>query len=130
MRYRVLGPLEVTAGGRRLDIGPRRQRQLLAVLLLDAKRVVSLDRLIDELWGDAPPNAATASIQSYVSNLRRVLEPQRGPREPPRVLVTEPPGYVLRVGPEQIDAVVCERLVDEAASYASLGQPAAAAERL
>ena len=81
VQYAILGRLEVTDEGRRLDIGTRRQRQLLAVLLVEANRVVSLDRLIDELWGDTPPNAATASIQAYVSNLRRVLEPSRGPRE-------------------------------------------------
>jgi DNA-binding SARP family transcriptional activator len=130
VQYAILGRLEVTDAGRRLDIGTRRQRQLLAVLLLDANRVVSLDRLIDELWGDTPPNAATASIQAYISNLRRVLEPGRGPREPSRVLVTEPPGYTLRVNPEQIDARACEKRVAEAASCAALGQMAEAAQLL
>jgi DNA-binding SARP family transcriptional activator/tetratricopeptide (TPR) repeat protein len=62
------------------------------------------------LWGETPPNAATASLQAYVSNLRRVLEPGRPPRTPPTVLVTEAPGYVLHVPPAQLDAVRFENL--------------------
>jgi len=109
--FRTLGPLEVVdVEGRRVDLGAPRQRAVLAVLLIHLNEVVSIDRLIDELWGDTPPGAATTSLQAYVSNLRRVLEPERAPRTSATVLVTEAPGYVLRVAPEQVDAIRFERL--------------------
>jgi DNA-binding SARP family transcriptional activator len=104
MQYRILGPLEVADGPRLLDLGGPKQRAVLAALLVEANQVVSLDRLIDELWEDEPPPRATASLQAYISNLRRELEPDRVPRSPARVLVTRPPGYVLRVDPDDIDA--------------------------
>ena len=79
MQFRVLGPVEVLDDGEPLDIGTPRQRALLARLLVDANRVVPLDRIIDDLWEGEPPAAATATLQSYVSLLRRVLEPDRAP---------------------------------------------------
>jgi DNA-binding SARP family transcriptional activator len=109
--FRVLGPLEVVdAGGTRINLGAPLQRAVLAVLLAHVNAVVSIDRLIDELWGETPPNAATASLQAYVSNLRRALEPDRPPRTPATVLVTEAPGYLLRVSPTQVDAMRFEDL--------------------
>src|SRR4051812_35539501 len=114
MDYRILGPLEVVdADGRRVELGAPRQRAVLAVLLAHANQVVSIDRLIDELWGHTPPNAATASLQAYVSNLRRALEPTRAPRTPAAVLVTEAPGYVLRLRGDDLDAVRFERHATE-----------------
>ncbi len=71
MEFRVLGPMEVSEGGCLLDFGPRMPRAILAVLLVDANRVVSLDRLIDQLWGENPPAKATSAVQVYISNLRR-----------------------------------------------------------
>ncbi|WP_169944218.1 AfsR/SARP family transcriptional regulator [Microbispora sp. H11081] len=104
LSFRLLGPFEVTGGdGRVIDIGPRKQRAVLAVLALEPGRIVSLDRLIDELWADEPPSSATATLQSYVSNLRKVLEPGRRPRTPPAVLLTREPGYLLSVAPGQVD---------------------------
>ncbi|MEU6408490.1 BTAD domain-containing putative transcriptional regulator [Microbispora sp. NPDC046933] len=106
LSFRLLGPFEVTGGdGRVLDLGPRKQRAVLAVLALEPGRIVSLDRLIDELWADEPPSSATATLQSYVSNLRKVLEPGRRPRTPPAVLLTREPGYLLSVAPGQVDLV-------------------------
>src|SRR4051812_5299654 len=112
--FAVLGPLEAFDGDARLDLGTPLQRRLIATLLVNVGSVVSLDRLIDELWGDVPPGAATSSLQAYVSNLRRVLEPHRDRAQRSRVLVTEPPGYVLRVEPESIDAVRFESIAREA----------------
>ena len=113
----ILGPLEVTDdGGRRLDLGAPRQQAVFAILVVHLNRVVSIDRLIDELWGEAPPSAATASLQAYVSNLRRVLEPGRKPRTPATVLVSEPPGYALRVPADGLDAARFERLAAEGRS--------------
>src|SRR3954453_6377072 len=96
MEFRILGPLEVLRDGRTLDLGGHKQRALLAALLLDAGRVVSLDRLVDMLWGGDPPPTATASLQNFVAQLRKALGPD--------VIETRPPGYVIRLEPEQLDA--------------------------
>jgi DNA-binding SARP family transcriptional activator len=102
---RILGPLEVVGSdGRRVDLGALRQRAVLAVLVVHLGEVVSVDRLIDELWGGTPPNAAISSLQAYVSNLRRALEPDRPTRTPATLLVTEAPGYALRVDGQRVDA--------------------------
>src|SRR5918994_3122990 len=77
MEFEILGPLHVSNGGRVLDPGGGKQRLLLACLLVRANRVVSLDRLIDELWGERPPRDAAAAVHSYVSRLRRALVPDR-----------------------------------------------------
>ena len=74
-----------------------------ALLLLRANEVVSLDRLIDELWGESPPESAANIVQGYVSHLRKTLEPGRG-RGEHELLVSRPPGYMLRIQPEQYDA--------------------------
>ncbi|MEU6430494.1 BTAD domain-containing putative transcriptional regulator [Microbispora sp. NPDC046973] len=104
LSFRLLGPFEVTGDDSRvIDLGPRKQRAVLAVLALEPGRIVSLDRLIDELWADEPPSSATATLQSYVSNLRKALEPGRRPRTPPAVLLTREPGYLLSVAPGQVD---------------------------
>ncbi|MEU6414058.1 BTAD domain-containing putative transcriptional regulator [Microbispora sp. NPDC046933] len=81
------------------------QRAVLALLALNPGRVVSLDRLIDELWADQPPSSATTTLQVYISNLRKVLEPGRQRRTPPKVLLTREPGYQLAVAPDQVDLV-------------------------
>jgi DNA-binding SARP family transcriptional activator len=121
MWFSLLGPLEARdRAGRSLDLGSRRQRALLAVLLLELDRVVTVDALVAGLWGDAAPAKAVASIQSYISNLRRVLEPDRAPRSPARVLVSRGTGYVLRVPPDEVDVRCFE---------AALGQAEAAAVR-
>ena len=107
MEFRILGPLEVVEQGRPLKLGGSRQRALLAVLLTRANEVVSRDRLIDELWGEQPPKAATNALQYHVSRLRKTL-----PRAD--AIVTRPPGYVIRVAPEELDLLRFETLVEEA----------------
>src|SRR5438876_8533215 len=106
MDYRVLGPLEARDGEGPLALGGPKQRALLALLLLNANRVVSRERLIDELWDDSPPETAVTSVQVYVSRLRKVL--------PTGALVTRAPGYVLEVEPDQVDLLRFERLFAEA----------------
>jgi DNA-binding SARP family transcriptional activator len=93
-----------------VDPGPPKQRAVLALLLVHLNRVVPVDTLIDQLWGDEAPPRALGSLQAYVSNLRRLLEPERAPRDPPRILGTRAPGYVLNAEPESLDAVRFERL--------------------
>jgi DNA-binding SARP family transcriptional activator len=94
--FRILGPLEVEGDRGPLALGGQQQRALLAVLLLEAGRVVATDRLVDLLWGEDAPKTATTSLQNAVSRLRRELGAD--------LLETRPPGYVLRVSPDQVDA--------------------------
>jgi len=128
--FEVLGAFRVERDGQQADLGPRLQRTLLAILLVDGGRVVPVDRLIDLLWRDGPPAAAIASVQAYVSQLRRVLEPGRLPRAPATVLVTQEPGYVLRVDDQQVDALRFQAMARQARGDLASGQPAAAAARL
>jgi DNA-binding SARP family transcriptional activator len=104
--FRVLGPLEAVAAGEAVPLGGPKQRALLALLLIHANEVVSIDTLIEELWGESPPRTAPAYIQNCVSRLRKALGPE--------LLQTRPPGYVLRVNPQTIDARRFERLMQEA----------------
>ena len=113
MEYRVLGPLEVVRDGTPVHVGPLKQRALLILLLVRANRVVPIDRLIDELWAGRPPAQATITLQSYVSSLRRTLDPGRSAGVASTLLVWRSPGYLLRVEPDELDTVRFERLVQE-----------------
>ena len=104
MRIGILGTAEVALAEGAVDIGPRKQRALLASLVLHQGQPVSPDALVDLLWGSAPPPAVTPTLQGYVAKLRRVLEPGRAPRAPSQVLVTLPGGYALRLPPGAVDA--------------------------
>ncbi len=127
MQFRVLGPLAVSSETGPLDLGGRRQRSVLARLLLAGGQVVSVDRLLEDLWNGEPPPRAVGSLQAFVSNLRRLLEPNRPPRSPATVLVSTPPGYALRAGPDDVDGARFERLLDEGNRALAEGRPAAAA---
>lgn len=105
IRYEVLGPLGAVRGQDRLVLGPLKQRAVLAMLLLDVDHALTSEQMIDALWADSPPRAAVASLQAYVSNLRRVLEPDRAARSAPSVLQTVAGGYRLVVEPDDVDAV-------------------------
>jgi DNA-binding SARP family transcriptional activator len=104
MDVQILGPLRVLRDGTEVETGAPKQRLLLAVLACSRGETVSVDRLVDELWGAAPPPRVASSVQAYVSKLRLVLEPDRPARTPPSVLVTRAPGYALLLEPEQLDA--------------------------
>ena len=103
VEFRVLGPLEVAHDGRPFDLGPHKQRSLLALLLVHANRVVSTDQILDELWGDDAQGKENA-LWVYVSRLRSVLEPDRVERGESSVLLTRDHGYLLSVDPDSIDA--------------------------
>jgi eukaryotic-like serine/threonine-protein kinase len=105
MEFRILGPLEVVAEGKALDLGGRKQRAVLAVLLLEANRIVASDRLIEALWEETPPETAQKALQVYVSKLRKLLGKER--------LETKAPGYLVRVGPDELDLVRFQRLQQE-----------------
>ena len=110
LEFRLLGPLEVWREGRPLRLGGERQRALLALLLLHANEVVPSEHLIEELFGDASDAGANA-LQVGVSRLRRLLGNGRASNGDGGVVVTRPPGYVLRVEPEQLDVALFERLL-------------------
>lgn len=129
MEFRILGPLEVVSGERRLDLGGARQRALLALLLIEANRVVSTDRLVDELWPAPPPARAPAILQDHIYHLRRSLEPGRAPGAPATVVVTQAPGYVLRVEPHQLDARRFEALAEEGRAALASGRADQASQR-
>jgi YVTN family beta-propeller protein len=115
MEYRVLGPLEVRDGERSLPLAGAKQRALLALLLVNANRVVSRDRLVEELWGERPPGAAVQSVQVYVSRLRKLL--------PPETLLTRPPGYLLEIGSDELDLQRFERLLADGREALARGDP-------
>jgi DNA-binding SARP family transcriptional activator len=119
----ILGPLEVRLDGAPVDLGAPKQRAVLALLAAHRGRAVSLDQLIEELWGDQAPPRATASLQAYVSNLRRVLEPDRRPRTPASVLVSRPPGYALALAADQVDADRFEALAATTHAARAEGRP-------
>ncbi|HET8742439.1 MAG TPA: BTAD domain-containing putative transcriptional regulator [Gaiella sp.] len=110
MEFRLLGPVEVRGDdGERVSLGGRRPRALLAVLLLNANRPVATDRLIDAVWGEAPPASVRGALQVHVHALRKALGRDR--------IVTQPPGYLVRVEEGELDVDRFARLV-EAGSFA------------
>jgi DNA-binding SARP family transcriptional activator len=118
--FGILGPLEVSEAGQPQSVGGTKQRALLALLLLHPNQIVSSGRLIDELWGEEPPQSGGAALQVRVSQLRKALGPG-GAR-----LETRAPGYLLRVERDELDLHRFERLTEEAAR----SEPAEAAELL
>jgi len=127
LAFRVLGPLEVTCGDVEVPIAGARQRALLAYLLLHPNRVVASDRLIDELFGDEPPDGALNSVHTGISRLRRQLT-EAGVTEPP--IVTRPPGYMLELAPDQLDLHDFERLLEQGRRQLDAGTPDLAGETM
>src|SRR4051812_45730922 len=125
LEFLLLGPLEVLSGGRPLGLRSPKQRALLTLLLLRANEVVASERLIEDLWPEKPPGSSANLLQVYVSQLRKLLSPERE-RDESGPLVTQSPGYVLRVDRDRIDAVRFERLVGEAMQTRSAGDAAGA----
>ncbi|TMR92649.1 transcriptional regulator [Nonomuraea basaltis] len=111
---RVLGAFASEVNGAAVHLGGPRQRGVLALLVAARGQVVPVDRMIEDLWRGEPPARALMSLQAYVSNLRRLLEPGRPPRTPARLLVSAAPGYALRLPPEAVDAWRFEGLLGQA----------------
>ncbi|MFI9406345.1 BTAD domain-containing putative transcriptional regulator [Nocardia sp. NPDC052316] len=103
LSFGVLGPIGAERAGTPLPLKGPKHRAVLARLLVARGRMVTVDQLIDDLW-ERPPRGALGAIQTFVAELRRVLEPDRAPRTPAQVLVTVAPGYALRTEPEAVDA--------------------------
>jgi DNA-binding SARP family transcriptional activator len=106
VEFRILGALEVVKQGRPLALPQQKARALLAYLILHANEAVSADVLVDAVWGAHPPKTVTASLQNYVSRLRKALGAE--------ALISRPPGYLLRAEPDRIDLRRAERLVEQA----------------
>ena len=118
MEFRILGPLEVTDGEQAVTVAGAKPRALLAALLIRSGQTVSTERLIDELWGDDPPETAQNTLQVYVSQLRRALGAE--------TIVRRSSGYALAASREQIDLARFEDLVESARAV----EPHVAADRL
>ena len=119
---RLLGPLAVRRGNEAVALGGAKPRALLALLVLDRENVVSIDRIVDEVWGDSPPASARHMVAVYVSKLRQALGE--------RVLLTRPPGYVFVLSDGHLDTDRFERLLDEGREALTEGNAASAAARL
>ncbi|MCG5468881.1 winged helix-turn-helix domain-containing protein [Micromonospora sp. LAH09] len=114
LRFEILGPQRAWYADREIDLGPGKQRAVLAVLLLSTGRPVATGQIVEAVWPDDPPANGPNVVQKYVAGLRRVLEPDRSPRTPGQVLSLTDAGYLLRVDPEAVDAVRFERGVQAA----------------
>ena len=125
MRFRLLGPLEIRDGEDWRGIGAPKWRSVLAALLINAGQIVPADVLINEVWGDAPPNKAGNLVSIYVLRLRRLLGDTDS-----TLLVTRAPGYLLRLAPGDTDAQVFETLVREGGRTYAAGDPERAAAQL
>jgi DNA-binding SARP family transcriptional activator len=124
VKFRILGPLEVVEDGNRVALGTLKERLVLAVLLLHANEFVSRERLIDDLWGEAPPPTAQKAVNVYVSKLRKALG-----RNGVDSIATAAGGYRLEVDPEKLDADRMQVLVARARECVAKGELASAAER-
>jgi DNA-binding SARP family transcriptional activator len=122
VEFRILGPLEVWRDGRPVQIEGAKERALLAFLLLHAGEPVSVDRLIDELWGNSPPATARKSVQVRVAGLRRALRDD--------VLLTRGDGYVVRLEPNQLDLHRFEQLLAVGDDALAAGDPSTAVATL
>jgi DNA-binding SARP family transcriptional activator len=120
LEFSILGPLEVAEDGRVVHLGGPKQRAALAILLLSANRVVSVERLADDLYAGAPPVTAVTQVQRQISELRKVLGPS--------AIETRSPGYVLHVEPERLDLERFERWTHEAAQALDRRDAATAVE--
>ena len=118
LRLRVLGELAATRDGAGVDLGGRRQRAVLAALVILRDQVVSADRLADCVWGEHLPTNPSGAVQAYVSHLRRRLQPEAAARKRDAVIASEAAGYVLRLPPDAVDAWCFERAVGSAAGLA------------
>lgn len=124
MDYRLLGPIEVQGETGPVDLGAPKQRAVLAVLLLAAGQVVAADRIVQAVWGDVPPPSVSASLQAYVSNLRRLL---RG-RDDSSPIERRSPGYRLVLGGDEVDTDVFLRRSAQARDAVDNGDWATAVE--
>ncbi|MFC8430118.1 BTAD domain-containing putative transcriptional regulator [Streptomyces sp. NPDC057253] len=126
LRMTVLGEVGAGIQARPLDLGGRRQRAVLALLIVARGSVVTRDRLIAGVWGGTPPPSAAASLHAHVSHLRRCLEPEREARARAGVIVSQGAGYSLRLPDDAVDAWRFEEALRSAAVHFDQGRPSQA----
>jgi DNA-binding SARP family transcriptional activator len=117
MEFRVLGPLEVSYTGRRVPIGGPKQRIVLAHLVLSANRVVTVERLIDAIWGEEPPDTARNTLQTYIRHLRKAMGAER--------IQHRSSGYALQADPGELDLLRFQELVADSQRLAASDLPGA-----
>ncbi len=117
VNFRLFGPLTAETDSGPVDLGPPKQRSVLAVLLLHANEIVPTDRIIDLVWGEDPPRTAEHSVQIYISDLRKALANGSASN----LIETRPPGYVLNTPPHTVDTLQFERLVRDGTSAVRTG---------
>jgi DNA-binding SARP family transcriptional activator len=127
VQYKVLGPFSVTINNQDCTPSAAKVRQVLALTLLRANQIVSLDAIIEELWGDSPPRSAVATTQTYIYQIRKLLAQHSDERTANQTMRTAPPGYLLNVGPEQLDSWEFDRIVGRARVLLERRQPEPAA---
>jgi SARP family transcriptional regulator, regulator of embCAB operon len=124
LRFKVLGPLEVYRGDCVRTPSAPKLRRVLGLLLLRADSVVDIASVIAELWGDRPPMSAVTTTQTYIYQLRKELN-----RDAQR-LITKPPGYLLRLDGDELDARLCEKLINKGNRLLEEGHPGEASDVL
>ncbi|MGC0401015.1 DNA-binding SARP family transcriptional activator/Tfp pilus assembly protein PilF [Streptomyces sp. SAI-126] len=130
VRFAVLGPVRAWRGERELDLGSPQQRAVLATLLLRRGRAVALAELLDAVWGEEQPTAAVSVLRTYVSRLRKVLEPGPEAAETRPMVVSVGDGYLIHLPEDGLDLAVFEQRVTEARKLRAAGELSAAAELL
>ena len=130
LRFEILGAVRALRGDEPIDLGPAKQRAVLAVLLLNAGRPVPTHQIVDAVWGDEPPENGANVVQKYVAGLRRTLEPDRSPRAPGELIALTTGGYLLRADPDALDAERFTAGVAKGSAERRAGHLAEAAETL
>jgi DNA-binding SARP family transcriptional activator len=128
--FTVLGGLEILRENRACTPKAPKVLQVLALLLVRANHPLPMGALIRELWRDHPPKSAVTTVQTYIYQLRKVIERAQPPAHEPEVLLTRSSGYLLRVDPERLDALVFQRLLGEGRRLLEEGRPDEASKRL
>ena len=130
LRFQVLGEVRGRLGDRALRLGSPQQVAVLVRLLLNHGHSVSIDELVDGIWGDESPARAVGAVRTYISRLRTELEPDRASRTPAQVLMSTGDGYTLHMDPRSLDLYTFERLLAEGDRSAAAGEPQRAVELL
>lgn len=126
MKFHMLGPLEVIGSAGSVHLAARSHRSLILALLSEANNVVSIDRLQEWLWPERLPRYAESALQAHISVVRKLLEPGRVPWGKPSVVITKPPGYLIRVNDEDLDGLAFECLLARARRAHGTGEVPAA----
>jgi len=126
----VLGPVRAWRVDTEVDIGPRKPRAVLAVLLLNVDRPVGVDTIARFVWGDAAPAGVSAAVHTYVAGLRGALDPGRPARSRDGLISSSYQGYRLHLDADRVDAHRCRRLVAQAQAHWFAGRAATATDPL